>query len=302
MPVGALDLGSNSFLLLLAEVQKGQLKILEEEIRMVRLGQDVDRTGQLQEDAMQRSLDALADFAELCHKHGVQPADVVTGGTSALRDANNSHVFAKLALEQTGFRVHVISGQEEAGFAWDGVLSDALLTPEQNPALLDIGGGSTELLWNKGSERISIDMGVVRASERLLHHDPPLPSELKALDQSIVELLGENKPQVEPLFAVGGVVTTLVSVREEMEQYDSARVHKAVLLRREVQALLEQFCGVSLEERRRLPGLLPQRADLIIAGSQILLTVMEVLGLEELTVSERGLRYGLLLEAAKRQP
>lgn len=295
----AIDLGTNSCLLTIAEIQSSTVvTVVEDIMRIVRLGQDIDRTGQLHPDARARTLQALQEYKTICEGHGIASHDVFVAATSAMRDASNREEFIDEVKQATGLRIQVISGEEEARITWNGALTQLSLSNDASPCILDIGGGSTELVWNNGLERWSMQMGSVRASERYVHDDPPPASALQEIRDALTTQL-ETLPAIpkpSPLIAVAGTATTLLAVVHQVEPYDSSKIHGKVLKRSELQHLVELFCSMTSDHRKNLPGLHPKRADVITAGAQILLTVYEFLGLDEVVISDRGLRYGLLLE------
>ncbi len=295
----AIDLGTNSCLLTIADVENSTiLKVHEDTMRIVRLGQDIDRTGELHPDARARTLQALHEYKDICTKHGIKAQNVAICATSAMRDASNSDDFVAQVQQETGLHIQVISGEEEARITWNGALTQLQLPKGATPCLLDIGGGSTELVWNQGQERWSIQMGSVRATERYVHDDPPTPLMLQSIRQDLSDQLQQlpNIPTPAPLIAVAGTATTLLAIVHRVEPYDSSKIHGKPLQRAELLHLIELFGSMTSDQRCNLPGLHPKRADVITAGAQILLTVYEHLNLNEAIISDRGLRYGLLLE------
>ncbi|TNE47920.1 MAG: Ppx/GppA family phosphatase [Deltaproteobacteria bacterium] len=295
----AIDLGTNSCLLTIADVENSAiLQVHEDTMRIVRLGQDIDRTGELHPDAQARTLQALHEYKDICTKHGIHAQDVAICATSAMRDASNSADFVAQVQQETGLHIQVISGEEEARITWNGALTQLKLPEGATPCLLDIGGGSTELVWNQGQERWSMQMGSVRATERYVHDDPPTPQMLQAIRKDLSDQL-QQLPQIPapaPLIAVAGTATTLLAIVHQVEPYDSSKIHGKPFQRAELLHLIELFGSMTSDQRRNLPGLHPKRADVITAGAQILLTVYEHLNLNEAIISDRGLRYGLLLE------
>lgn len=298
MRKASIDLGTNSFLLTIAEVQDDQIQdVLVDTIRLVQLGQDVDRSGVLHPDAKERAYSALREFHALCEEYSIKPSAVHAVGTSALRDARDRSEFVEYVRQHMGFNIRVIPGDEEALWSYRGALSSLPLSTSAQPMLIDIGGGSTELVWEDGVVCHSLDIGVVRAKERFLKSDPPTETECEQLRSALLEALHAlpPRPTPEPLLAVAGTPTTLVALHKGLESYDGALVHGSVLKRDTLRKQLQRLSSVSLEERKTFAGLHPKRADLIIGGAVILLTLMEELRQEELLVSDRGLRYGLLL-------
>jgi exopolyphosphatase/guanosine-5'-triphosphate,3'-diphosphate pyrophosphatase len=298
----AIDMGTNSFLLTIGDVVDGQVvDVLVDELRIVRLGQEVDQRGTLHPDAKARAFEALEAFRDRCLEVGVAPESVNVVGTSALRDAADRDAFLAEVKARTGFQGRVIAGEQEALCSYRGALSSLALPDDAAPCLLDIGGGSTELVWADGAQRFSLQVGVVRGRERFLLSEPPTPDEVDALDQELRGLLAAlpERPDARPLIAVAGTPTTLVAIQKELASYDGAQVHGTRLGIDELATLLERLREMPLAEREKVIGLHPKRADLIVSGGRILLTVMEWLGQTEILVSDRGVRYGLLLEEGR---
>ncbi len=297
MRKAAIDLGTNSCLLTIAEVEDTQLtEVITDQMRIVRLGQEIDQTGQLHPDAIERTMKALREYREICEQHQVVVGDVQLVATSAMRDASNRQILIDRVLEELGFTLRVISGEQEALWSWRGALTQLSLPDDAQPCLLDIGGGSTELVWNGGQQRFSLQMGSVRATERYIHDDPPTSAMLQKIREDLLGQLRLLPPIAvpNPLIAVAGTATTLLAIVHQIEPYDTTQIHGVPLHKHELSPLLELFCSTSIAQRSKLKGLHPKRADVIPAGAQILLTVYEYLNMEQAIISDRGLRYGLL--------
>lgn len=306
MRIAAIDLGTNTFLLLVADVDERSVQPVYQELKVVRLGQGVDRSGELHEEAMQRGIECLRHFAEMARKHG---AEAITAcGTSALRDAQNRDAFIHRVRSETGIEPQVISGDQEAGFAYFGSLSNKAHLPGPF-LLLDIGGGSSEICWGNHSSlqgMLSLDIGSVRLTERHARHDPVLPEEVEAMRQVIRQNLAavDNRlPEFssQTLIAVAGTVTTLAAMHGRIEPYDPDRVDGSRLTRENVSALVAELAPRSIEERKRLVGLPASRADVILAGALILEEFMRHTGKTELVVSDRGVRFGCAQDFFRQQ-
>jgi exopolyphosphatase/guanosine-5'-triphosphate,3'-diphosphate pyrophosphatase len=240
--------------------------------------------------AVERALAVLRSYAEEARELGVAPHAV---GTQALREVGNAEAFLAPARAILGRDVEVVGGEREAELSWRAVRESF---PDLGEALvLDVGGGSTELVTR--TRRQSLPIGAVRLHERYLAHDPPTAQELQAVEGAIADALGgANVPRGLPLVGVAGTVTTLMAMHGRIDPYDPERVHRAVLPRADVQAEIDRLRVLPIEERRRLPGLEPARADVILAGALIVAAVMDAAGADVVHVSDRGVRWGLAYE------
>jgi exopolyphosphatase/guanosine-5'-triphosphate,3'-diphosphate pyrophosphatase len=304
--VAAIDIGTNSVLLVIAAVEPEGPRPLLERATITRMGEGVDKTRRLAPAAVERNLQCLRAYAEDLRAHGSPRLDVV--GTSALRDAEGARDFLDEAERILGVRPRVIAGDEEARLTFDGALSGLALTGKL--LVFDIGGGSTELIAGRAGSappesRVSLDIGSVRLFERHVHHDPPLPEELASIEADIARQLATAEPLTrihgdEPVTLVGvaGTVTTLKALELGLDDYDSARVHGAVLTLSAVESLCTMLSSMTLAERQRLPGLQPKRADVIVAGALIVRDLLRSASASQTTVSDRGVRFGLLTALA----
>jgi exopolyphosphatase / guanosine-5'-triphosphate,3'-diphosphate pyrophosphatase len=298
----AIDIGTNSVLLVIAAAEASGPRALLERATITRLGEGVDKTRRLAPAAVERNLACLRAYAEDLRAHGSPKLDVV--GTSALRDAEGAQAFLDEAERILGVRPRVIAGDEEARLTFRGALSGLALRGRL--LVFDVGGGSTELIVGDAAgtsppeSRVSLDIGSVRLFERHVHGDPPRPAEVANVEADIARQLASAAPLArlgsEPLTLVGvaGTVTTLKSLELGLPAYDSARVHGAVLTLSAVEDLCAQLASLSLAERQRLPGLQPKRADVIVAGALIVRELLRRVGATETIVSDRGVRFGLL--------
>ncbi len=302
--VAVVDLGTNSTRLLVADVAPdGAVTELERRSRVTRLGDRVDATGRLDEAAMQRVLAVLADYRACMDEHGV----AVAAGylTSAGRDAADGRQFAARIRERCGLDAHVIDGDTEAQLTYAGATSerddDGLCR-----LVIDVGGGSTELVVGLDGDvdfHVSTQAGVVRQTERHLHTDPATAQELAALRSEAAETFTTAVPRdvrdrVQAGVAVAGTATSSAAILQRLEPYDSARVHGFVLRRDAVEQLLGRVGAMTEAQRRRLPGLHPDRAGVIVAGLALQLEAMRAFGLDAVEVSEHDLMRGAALELA----
>jgi exopolyphosphatase/guanosine-5'-triphosphate,3'-diphosphate pyrophosphatase len=297
--IAAIDIGTNSVLLTIAEQHDGGVRILVDRATVTRLGERVDGTRRLSKDAIERTLRCLEGYAKDLAQHQVAQLDVV--GTSALRDAQASSDFLDCAEGLLGTRPRVIDGNEEARLTSLGALSGLSFTGPF--VVVDIGGGSTELIVGSfdGTSLdlehfISLDIGSVRLTERRITHDPPTPTELAALTSDVEIALQEVPFDLSKgtLIGVAGTVTTLCAIDLGLSPYDAKRVHGTTLELSSIEAHLSALSRIDRQQRSQIRGLEPSRADVIIAGAIIIERVLRLSGRNSLRVSDRGVRYGLL--------
>lgn len=289
--LAVIDVGSNSIRLLVARaLSPSAFEVIDEERFDARLGEGQD-FGELTKDGMARGLRALSIMAELARSH--QPAVIRAVGTEALRRAANSSDFIERAAEITGLQVRVLSGYEEAYCGFLGVANSTAL---RDGYLLDIGGGSLELMRVAGRALTHVQsapLGAIYSRERYLRSDPPAPREVRALRKAVrSQLAVEDSHPV--LFASGGAVRNLARIARLRNAYPLRRLHGYAVSRREMRRLANRLAAVSTDERRRMPGVGSNRADIIHAAAIVIDEVMDLLGAESLTVAGQGLREGIL--------
>ena len=291
--VAAVDLGTNSTRLLVADVEDGRVEELDRETVITRLGEGVDRRRRLLPEPIARVRNTLTDFRRRAEELGAERTLLVA--TSAVRDAENGEAFLGEIEWSYGFDTELLSGDEEAAMTFRGVSAGRELEP--GTLLLDVGGGSTELTLP--DFRVSLDVGSVRLTERFLASDPPTDDELAACRAAVRSVLEEHAADLDVRQAIGvaGTITTIAAL--ELGGYDRERVHGYRLAREAVERQLERLAALPLEERRRLPGLEPARAPVIVAGVAIVAEALRCFGLDELEVSEHDLLTGAALAAAE---
>jgi exopolyphosphatase / guanosine-5'-triphosphate,3'-diphosphate pyrophosphatase len=301
--VAVVDIGTNSTRLLLADVEDGRVRSeLERHSTVTRLGAGVDAGGRLREDAIERVYTALAGYRGLIDRHGGADRALAVL-TSAVRDASNGAEFARTVQQRYGLTPHILTGDEEARLTFLGATSERDPHDHTPTLLIDIGGGSTELVIGTGREaefHVSNQAGVVRQTERFIHHDPPRDDELHALADDVSAILGDGVPverrgAVEHAIGVAGTATSLGAIAQRLDPYDPEKVHGYVLSKAECERLLDELAAVPLEQRRQIPGLHPDRAPTIVAGVVILLVVIELFDLEEVEISEHDILRGAAL-------
>ena len=290
--VGVIDIGTNSTRLLVAEESEGHLRTVATNLAITRLGEGIG-SGGLLPSAVARTSEVVYSFLREARLLGAEP--VVAVATSAVRDAANRADFLSLVYGDTGLKIRVLSGAEEANYSYQGVMS-GLSVEQRSTAVLDIGGGSTELCWIESNElcAVSVNIGAVRLT---LTGIPPAEVHM-AFSPHLSKM---RQAGVTNLVGVGGTVTTLAAIKQELVVYDPERVHGFCLLSRDVAGILKKLSGMELAERRNVAGLQPERADIIVAGVNILKVVMAGLKIDRLVVSECDLLYGLVKEEVERK-
>lgn len=301
----AIDIGTNSVLLLVAErTPAGRFEAVLERGEITRLGRGVDRARRLHPDAIEETLSVLEAFAKEARALGAE--DIVVSATSAARDAENGRDFLDGASSRCGLTVEIISGEEEARLSFASALAD--FGGGHPLVVLDIGGGSTEFIYGDETGRVtfrrSFDVGSVRLTERHIHADPPTVDELTRISEALKDTLGPlpHPPSGARLVAVAGTATTLCAVARGIDPYDALLVHGAVLSRAEVVHTVDRLAALPVLLRKTVKGLQPRRADVIVAGGLVLRAAMEALDAAEVTISDRGLRWGLLVDRFASRP
>ena len=298
MRLSVIDIGTNTVLLLIADVDPdGRVHVVYDGHAIPRLGRGVDEHRSIPPESVARVLQCLRDYDELSHRY--QAEAIIACGTSALRDASNKEEFRQRVKDELGFDVVILSGEREAELTYLGAVSQFMETDARGRfAVLDIGGGSTELTLGAGTaieSRQSLEIGCVRLTERILKTSPP--SSL-AMSLCLKELRTALQPlrilsSTASLIGVAGTLTTLASIDLALDQYDAARVNGHRLTTETVKSIFNKLRIRSVEEIRAIPQVHPGRADILLAGILILMETMDMLGVNEVTVSDRGLRYGI---------
>lgn len=302
--VAVIDIGTNSTRLLVAEVEGARVRELLRRSTVTRLGGGVDLSGSLSVEAIERVCSTVGDYIGLYRELGVDKIKAIA--TSAVRDADNGSAFMAELRERFALEADLIDGEEEARLTYRG--TTAARPPTVPTLVVDIGGGSTELIVGQGpdiSYFSSLQAGVVRHTERHLVSDPTNMPQLEALAADIrhivdvaIEGCSEGSLSVEQAIGVAGTPTSLAAIDLALVPYDPARVHGHVLVLPDIQRMLSQLAGLTLAQRVEVPGLHPDRAPTIVAGVVILIEVMRAFDLDRITVSEHDILYGAALAAA----
>lgn len=289
-----IDIGTNSVRLLMAEKdEKGEWKTLRKELRSTRLGEGMTDKATIGQGAKERTLSAVGEFTAMAKLEGAE--DIFAYGTSIMRDASNGEEFADEVTAASGVPVRILSGKEEAYYSYIGAAgTSGVIT-----SVVDIGGGSTEICVGFGTDvgaRHSFRLGCVRCSKQFDTTTARGRAELKKHCFTLFREtdLMESMRNVKRWIGVGGTVTSLASMLQELEVYDSSKVQDYVIHPEDVSKILEKLSKMSYDDKCHMKGLLPSRADIIVAGVVILDSLMEYFALSEITVSDRDLAEGLL--------
>ena len=298
MRVAAIDIGTNSTRLLVAEVGPGGLRSIERHVIVTGLGQGVDATGRMNDEAIDRTVATLAGYAAAMERVGVERARAVA--TSASRDAENRSVFLKGAFEVLGFHPEVISGEEEAALSFRGATGGiATVAPR---LVIDPGGGSTEFVFGTGAPSFlqSVDIGSVRLTERLLPDRPAEPVDVLVASATVESMFADVMLPGTPgtAIGVGGTYTSLAAIALDLPEYDRLTVHGSVLDVGRLGSLIGQLSPLTIEETAAIPSLDPARARVILAGAVIAEAALRHAGVTEIVVSESDILDGIALELA----
>ncbi|MBV8981917.1 MAG: Ppx/GppA family phosphatase [Acidimicrobiia bacterium] len=295
--LAAIDCGTNSTRLLVSD---GGTRTIERLMRITRLGQGVDATGALATEAVTRTLDVLREFRQIMDTHGVQRVRITA--TSAARDATNREDFFGAAEEIVGARPELLTGAQEARLSFLGATSQ--LDPGDGPFLVvDIGGGSTEFSVGTTEPEavLSVDIGCVRLTEKFIHHDPPAPEELSqivSLTKDYLEDVVRELPtarEAQRFVGLAGTVSTLAAIEQGLAEYDTDKIHHFVLTHDAAEDIFRTLATEKRADRLHNPGLEEARADVIVAGTAILVAIMRFFEFDGCLVSEADILDGLVL-------
>jgi exopolyphosphatase/guanosine-5'-triphosphate,3'-diphosphate pyrophosphatase len=296
--VATIDIGTNTTLLLVARSEP-DVAAVEERAEITRLGRGIGKGGDLGAEGIARTLEVLREYAAIARRHGARVAAI---GTEALRRAPNAAEFLEPAAAILGAPVEVIDGEREAALTFKAVVASFPELARRGPMVVtDIGGGSTEVIVSdRGAVRFhtSVPIGSVRLTERHIHHDPPLPDEVAAVEREVAAALAAVPfpPGPTPVVGVAGTVTSLAAMVLELASYDPTLVHGFSMARAALDAQVARLAASTQAEREGMVGLDPRRADVILAGAVVLAHIVRAAGAPAVQVSDRGIRWGLLQE------
>ena len=303
--VAAIDCGTNSIKILIGTVRDdGQLDVELRDSRVVRLGQGVDRTGVLADEALERTFAAVDELAGMLRDHDVPPERVRFCATSATRDASNASVFAEGVRRRLGIEPEVLSGDEEAALVYAGAIAAQVPMPPEPVLVVDIGGGSTELVLGRGGDRqaVSMDIGSVRLYERHLAGDPPSPAEVAACVADIDRHLDESGVPLDlarTVIGTSGTIKTMACGVLGLASYDREAFDRAVLPNAATASYVDDLLAMTVGERRALPYMHPGRADVIGAGALIWNGILGRVRVLEHVVSEADILHGMAAAIAR---
>ena len=300
MTIATIDLGTNTLLMVVGSMElNGEIQVFADEHEVGRLGKGVDETGLILPETFDRIAKILKQYHQIAHEHGAE--QIIGFGTSALRDARNRDLFIKTMKERTGVELQLLSGTDEARLTFQGALF-GLEVDDKDIAVIDIGGGSTEVAQGSKKEfqqGVSVDVGAVRVTERFFQGTLPPPTmaiaEARAFIRSaFLETL--VLPSKRAVVGVAGTVTTLGALFNSVKNFDSETINGIKLSKKWIHDTTEHLIKLSLGEIREVPQIMPGRADIITGGALVLDEFMQTFDVEEIVVSTRGLRYGLLTQ------
>ena len=294
-----IDVGSSSIKFFLGELtEDGVLKTIVDENDIQRIAEGLRETGEISPQAMDRNIEALSRFAKKARENGAD--EIICIGTMALRNATNAVEFLKKAREACGVKVKVISGEEEARLSYLAVLS-GLPMQDEKIVIFDTGGGSTEFVFGEGStvsKRFSVDLGNIRITEKFFKNDPVTQDEVEIAAKEIENIFTryDVRGEINQLVGMGGTVTAMGAVKHRMEFYQPDVIQGSKLTIEDIEAQILDYSSKTIEQRRQIIGLQPKRADVILAGACILKAILRLLGANEVTISDRGIRHGLAFD------
>ncbi|MBP3906972.1 MAG: Ppx/GppA family phosphatase [Peptostreptococcaceae bacterium] len=304
MKIGAIDIGTNSMRLLVAEYIDGKLYNREKFVNTTRIGQGVDSEGYISEEAIERNIKALKEFSDIANEKGCEYIYCI--GTSALRDSKNGNEFIDLAKVETNLDVDIISGEEESNLGFIGVLQG--LDDTNNILVLDIGGGSTEFILGDESGikyAKSENVGALRMTEKFLATDPICENEFEDMSNFIEETISDTinilrEKNIRQIVGIGGTITSVSAINQELETYFMEKIHGSKVNEKELDNILQNLKKMTLNDKKNIKGLQPKRADIITAGVRILNIIMKKLEKENIIVSEYDNLEGLICQKARK--
>lgn len=306
MKIGTIDIGTNSMRLLIAEYVNNKIENRNKYINTTRIGQGVDKDGYITKEAMDRNLNALKEFSDICKEQNCEA--VYCMGTSALRDSKNGQEFVKKAKEMANIDVKIICGDEESNLGFLGVLEGTEGDKKDNILVIDIGGGSTEfVLGNEEGINFckSENVGALRMTEKFITTDPISEEDFNQMNyfientiSSTLEIL--NNKKISKLVGIGGAITSVSAMNQQLEVYSMEKVHNSEVTKKDIEKILQNLKKMTLNDKKTIKGLQPKRADIITAGVTILNIIMEKLEFEKIMISEYDNLEGLICQNSKK--
>lgn len=302
MKIGAIDIGTNSMRLLICDYKEGKITNRKKFVNTTRIGKNVDENGFINESAIKNNILALSDYKKICEDEKCEKIFVIA--TSALRDAKNKTEFVKLAKEKLDLEVFIISGKEESELGFMGVLEGSF--EEENILVIDIGGGSTEfIVGDKFGIKFSKseNVGAVRMTEKFLKDENNLKYE--DMENFIQEVIFEtinkvNSFDIKKVIGIGGTVSSVSAINQELEIYSMEKIHGSEISSFEIKKILQNLKNMTLNDKKRVKGLQEKRADIIVAGVNILDIIMKNIKKDKIIVSEYDNLEGLVCQKLKK--
>lgn len=294
MKLAAIDIGTHSVLLLIAEKNSsGKIDVLADEATLTRIGEGLWLSNHFAAAGMERTLAVLKRYRELCDQHGAEKILVV--GTAAFRKAQNAAEFAAQVQKECRLEIEIISGEREAVLTWKAASTDF----GEEILVVDIGGGSTEIITTGSA--VSMPIGSIVLTEKYCHSNPISDSDYKKICAAVETHLSSLNAQhmshdAQRLIATAGTATTLGAIKKQMKTYKHAEIHGMKISLNEVEKIIAELRAKTIFDRKKIPGLEPGRADVILAGATLLKKIAEHFNFQEITVSDRGVRWGLAYE------
>jgi exopolyphosphatase/guanosine-5'-triphosphate,3'-diphosphate pyrophosphatase len=293
-----LDIGTNSIKFFLFGIENGNAETIIDTNNISRLGEGLQKTGKISNEAMDRNIKALSEFLEIAKENEVE--EITAVGTMCLRTATNANEFIKRAKEELGLEIKVIPGEEEARLSYLAVLSTIGKT-DKNIVVFDTGGGSTEFIFGEGTElvkKMSLNIGAIRPTEEFLHSNPVTDEEVNKMLSFLKDFFDQHNldGKADYLIGIGGTVTSMGAVMYKMTKYDPNKIQGSKLTLEEINNQINLYKSKTIEERKQIPGLQPKRADVILAGAAIVKTILEKFNKDYFIISDRGLRHGLMFD------
>ena len=304
MKIGAIDIGTNSMRLLLAEFRNNKIVNREKFVNTTRIGKSVDKEGFISNEAIKLNIDALSNYINICEENKCEKIFCIA--TSAVRDAKNGQEFTKLAKEICNIDIEVISGEEESELGFMGVIHGS--SEEENILVIDIGGGSTEfIVGDKNGIKFSKseNIGALRMTEKFLSSKSNNESNYKEMEKFIENTIFDtinniNKYDIKKVIGIGGTITTVSAINQQMEVYSMEKIHNSKIMHSEIKNILQNLKKMTLNDKKRVKGLHEKRADIIVAGVNILDIIMKKIEKDVIFVSEFDNLEGLICQKLKK--
>ncbi len=304
MKIGAIDIGTNSMRLLLAEFRNNKIVNRKKFVNTTRIGKSVDKEGFISNEAIKLNIDALSNYINICEENKCEKIFCIA--TSAVRDAKNGQEFTKLAKEICNIDIEVISGEEESELGFMGVTHGS--SEEENILVIDIGGGSTEfIVGDKNGIKFSKseNIGALRMTEKFLSSKLNNESNYKEMEKFIENTIFNtinniNKYDIKKVIGIGGTITTVSAINQQMEVYSMEKIHNSKIMHYEIKNILQNLKKMTLNDKKRVKGLHEKRADIIVAGVNILDIIMKNIKKDIIFVSEYDNLEGLICQKLKK--